>query len=99
MLKRFGFLFLLLLILILEVSFFPAVFPYLILPNLLMVSTIIYVLLEKPEKVGSVEFALVAGILMDLMLRGFFGTYMIIFLVTSYSLKYILRHYVQLSFR
>ncbi len=82
---------------LLQFAFLPAVFHFALIPNLLMLTVAFYTLLENPNKNGAFFLALYVGFLHDLVLYGFFGTYMVIFFAAVFFLKYILKNHVQIS--
>lgn len=82
---------------LLQFSFLPAVAPFFPFPNLLMIFSLFYAILEDPNDDGAFYLAIICGALNDLMSPHYFGFYIIIFFVTVYFTKLILKRYVQPS--
>ncbi len=81
-----------------QFSFVPAAFPFLVLPNLLFVLTILYLMVEDPDKKRGLFLAFFGGFLNDVVSTDVFGLYIFIFLISAYVLKFIFKYYVQLPF-
>lgn len=78
-----------------QFGFLPAAFPFISLPNILIIITLIYTFIENPDKNGAFIGAIVAGLLNDLV-SPYFGFYTIIIFSLVYILKFLLKKYVQL---
>jgi rod shape-determining protein MreD len=68
-------------------------------PNLVLIVLILINLLEKPERKLGIAAAFLGGFYLDIFslnLGLFFGFYTLISLLISFSIKYILKKYVQI---
>lgn len=83
---------------LIQFSFLPALFPFVLMPNLLMVFTIIFNIFEDPNSDEGFFLALIAGLINDFLSPHPFGLYIIIFFAVTYFIKFILKNYVQPSF-
>lgn len=84
------------LLILLETSFFAHFVLLKWLPNTVLLTVIIYNLLENPKKKFGIYFALTAGFLLDVFSTKIIGFYMLILLIVTLLLKFIFKHYVRL---
>lgn len=83
-------------LILLQVSFAPHFRFFGLVPNLILISVILFNLLEKPENKFGLMAAFLGGFLMDVYSSHIFGIYAAAYLAIAVFIKYFLRQYVKL---
>jgi len=99
--KILFFVFFFYLLVLIQTSFLVKFSIFGIVPNLVLISVILFNVFTDPKQNSGVLAAFIAGFFLDVFSRGpfgFFGFYTLISMLLALFLKFILKNYVQVSF-